>query len=178
MIIENEFDLSAAPDEVFALMLDVERVAPCLPGTEVLGKRDDGSYDGRMTIKLGPVKMTYGGLVSITQSDAAQKTASMLAKGTEARGQGTAEATLKMQVREAATGSHISVSTDMLVTGRVAQMGHGIMKDVADRMIKQMATNMDTLLAGGPVEHQGAVSAGSVLGGLIAARAKRVLGND
>lgn len=178
MIIENEFDVAAAPAEVYALMLDVQRVGPCLSGTEVLGKREDGSYDGQMTVKLGPVKMTYRGTVAIIEHDAAARSAKLLAKGAEARGQGTAQATLSMSVTELEGGrSHVTVSTDMLVTGRVAQMGHGIMKDVAGRMILQMAANMEQVLTGsGEVEHADAVSAGSVIGGVIGSRVRRAFG--
>ena len=178
MIIENEFDVAATPADVYALMLDVERVGPCLSGTEVLGRREDGSYDGQMTVKLGPVKMTYRGTVSITEHDDDARSAKMLAKGAEARGQGTAQAVLSMAVSELEGGrSHVTVSTDMLVTGRVAQMGHGIMKDVAGRMIAQMAANMERVLTGsGEVEHADSLSAASVIGGVIGSRVKRTFG--
>jgi len=149
MLIENEFQVDAAPDVVYALMVDVERVATCLPGTEVLGQRDDGSYDGRMKLKLGPMKMQYGGTVEITEQDPSARKAVMLASGTEAKGQGSAQGTLRMAVTEADGGtSAVSVSTELKVTGRVAQMGHGIMKDVSTRMIGEMAQNMERLLAG------------------------------
>lgn len=178
MIIENEFDVAADPSEVYSLMLDVERVGPCLSGTEVLGRREDGSYDGQMTVKLGPVKMTYRGTVAIVEHDDATRSAKMLAKGAEARGQGTAQATLSMAVasREGG-GSHVTVSTDMLVTGRVAQMGHGIMKDVATRMISQMAANMEKVLNGsGEVDHADVVNAGAVISGVIGSRVRRAFG--
>ena len=140
MIIENEFDVAATPDEVYKLMLDPERVGTCITGAQVTGRREDGSYDANVTVKLGPVKMTYRGTIAIVESDAAARTATMLAKGAEERGQGTAQATLHMAVTEReGGGSHVKVSADMLVTGRVAQMGRGVMQDVARRMIGQMA---------------------------------------
>ncbi len=149
MLIENEFNVDAAPDVVYALMVDVERVATCLPGTEVLGRRDDGAYDGRMKMKLGPMKMQYAGTVAITDQDPAARTAVMLASGTEAKGQGSAQGTLRMAVTERDGGSSaVAVSTELKITGRVAQMGHGIMKDVSTRMIGEMAQNMERLLAG------------------------------
>ena len=150
MLIENEFDVAASPAEVYTLMLDPERVATCITGAEVTGKRDDGSYDAQVTVKLGPVKMNYKGTIAIIDSDAEARTASMLAKGSETRGQGTAQATLNMAVTDgAAGGSHVKVAADMLITGRVAQMGRGVMQDVARRMIGQMAQNMEALLTGG-----------------------------
>jgi carbon monoxide dehydrogenase subunit G len=175
VIIENEFDVSATPAEVYALMTDPERVATCITGAEVTGRRDDGSYDAIVTVKLGPVKMKYRGTMAIVESDPEARTASMLAKGAEERGQGTAQATLKMAVKERDGGSHVNVAADMLVTGRVAQMGRGVMQDVAKRMIDQMAENMEALLSGGAQVQQGdAVSAGSVLGSVVADRAKRI----
>ncbi len=178
MLIENEFDVAATPAEVYALMLDPERVATCIQGAEVTGKNDDGSYDAQVTVKLGPVKMTYKGTIAIIESDAEARTASMLAKGSEARGQGTAQATLNMAVTEREGGSHVNVAADMLITGRVAQMGRGVMQDVARRMIGQMSQNMESLLAGGeqPTGDE-AVSAGSLLGSVVADRAKRIFGS-
>ena len=178
MLIENEFDVAAQPAQVYELMLDPERVATCMPGAEVTGKNDDGSYNAQATVKLGPVKMTYKGTVSIVESDPAARTASMLAKGSETRGQGTAQATLHMAVAEHEGGSHVTVAADMLITGRVAQMGRGVMQDVARRMIGQMAQNMEALLAGGEQPAAGdSVSAGSLLGSVVADRAKRLFGS-
>ena len=165
MIIENEFDVGATPAEVYALMLDPERVATCIMGAEVTGRRDDGSYDATTTVKLGPVKMKYRGTIAIVESDPVARTASMLAKGAEERGQGTAQATLNMAVSEREGGSHVTVSADMLVTGRVAQMGRGVMQDVAKRMIDQMAQEhggvADRRRAGRPGRRRpGGISAG------------------
>ena len=179
MIIENEFDVAATPAEVYELMLDPERVGTCITGAEVTGRRADGSYDAEVTVKLGPVKMTYRGTITIVESDPAARTATMLAKGAEERGQGTAQATLHMSVAEReGGGSHVKVSADMLVTGRVAQMGRGVMQDVARRMIGQMAQNMEALLTGGtPAGSKDALSAGSLLGSVVADRTKRLFGS-
>ena len=179
MLIENEFAVAATPDEVYALMLDPERVATCIAGAEVTGRNDDGSYGAQVTVKLGPVKMTYKGTIAIVETDPAARTASMLAKGAEARGQGSAQAMLNMAVSEReGGGSHVTVAADMLVTGRVAQMGRGVMQDVARRMIGQMAQNMEALLTGGePPKSDAAVSAGSMLGSVVADRAKRIFGS-
>ena len=175
MIIDNEFDVAATPADVYAFMLDPERVATCIAGAEVTGRRDDGSYDANVTVKLGPVKMKYKGTIAIAESDPEARTATMLAKGAEERGQGTAQAKLNMAVSARDTGSHVTVSADMLITGRVAQMGRGVMQDVARRMIDQMAQNMEALLTSGePAGQDDAVSAGSLLGSVVADRAKRI----
>jgi carbon monoxide dehydrogenase subunit G len=148
MRIENVFDVDAPSSEVYALMLDPARVAPCIPGAEVVGRRDDGGYDAKVTVKVGPMKMSYAGVVAIVEHDDAAHTASMRARGTEERGQGNVDATMRMAVADRdGGGSHVDVSTEMQVTGRVAQMGQGIMQDVAVRMIGEMARNMEALLA-------------------------------
>src|SRR3954451_16846195 len=98
MLIENRFEVAAAPDEVYRQMLDVGRVAPCIPGAQVTGERDDGGYDAQVAIKLGPVSMSYRGLVSIAEQDDAARTATMRARGNEARGQGMAQATMRRAV--------------------------------------------------------------------------------
>jgi len=148
MRIENAFDVDAPPPEVYALMLDPARVAPCIPGAEVVGQREDGGYDAKVTVKVGPMTMSYAGVVAIVEHDDAARTASMRARGSEARGQGNVDATMRMAVAgRDGGGSHVGVSTEMQVTGRVAQMGQGIMQDVAVRMIGEMARNMERLLA-------------------------------
>lgn len=176
LVIENRFDVAAAPDEVYRLMLDVERIAPCIPGAEVTGRGEDGSYEARVTVKLGPVSMSYRGTVAIDSHDDAARTAALRAKATEARGQGTAQATMAMAVEATESGgSSVSVSTDMLVTGRVAQMGKGIMQDVATRMIGQMARNMEAVLDGNPATVIDAKPVGGVglAAGVLADRVRR-----
>jgi carbon monoxide dehydrogenase subunit G len=140
MLIENEFTVQAPADQVYQLMLDVERIAPCIPGTEVLGRREDGGYDAKVSMKMGPMSMGYKGSVSIAEQDDEARRAVLAAKGSEQRGQGNAQATMTMSVTDlGAEGSKVQVSSDILVTGRVAQMGRGIMQDVATRMMGAMA---------------------------------------
>jgi carbon monoxide dehydrogenase subunit G len=177
MIIENEFTVDAAPSDVYELMLDVERIAPCLPGAELTGRRDNGSFDGQMTVKLGPMRMTYKGAVEITEHEPDTRRAVMLAKGADARGQGTASASVEMTVTETAGGgAHVAVRTDLQITGRVAQMGQGIMRDVATHMVGQMAADMERLLRGEAPGHQPDLKAGSVVAGVISDRTGRLVG--
>ncbi len=178
MIIESAFTVAAAPDDVYRLMLDVEQVAPCIPGARVTGKREDGSYDAEVKVKLGPVSMSYKGTVAVDEHDDAERTAKLRAKANEARGQGTAQAVMSMRVVPGAGGgSDVSVSTDLLVSGRVAQMGQGIMQDVATRMIGEMARNMESMLTTGTApQASDSVKAGSVVGAVAADRVKRLFG--
>ena len=98
MIIQSAFTVAAPPDDVYRLMLDVEQVAPCIPGAQVTGRREDGAYDADVKVKLGPVSMTYRGTVAVEEHDDAERTARLRAKANEARGQGTAQAAMTMGV--------------------------------------------------------------------------------
>ena len=157
IVIENDFDVAATPDDTYALMTDVERVAPCIPGATITGKREDGAYDALVTMKMGPMSLTYKGVIEIVEQDDAAKTAVMRAKATEAKGQGTAQATLTMDISDAGDGkTNVKVGSDILVTGRVAQMGRGIMTDVAGKMVGEMAKAMEaTLVAGAEAKARG-----------------------
>lgn len=147
IVIENEFDVAADPADTYELMVDVERVAPCIPGASITGKRDDGGYDALVTMKMGPMSLNYKGIIEIIERDDANRTAVMRAKATEQRGQGTAQATLTMAISDGPDdASHVKVGSDILVTGRVAQMGRGIMTDVAGKMIGEMAKAMEATL--------------------------------
>ena len=150
MLIENEFTVQAPADEVYGLMLDVERVTPCIPGAEVLGSREDGGFDAKVSMKMGPMSMGYKGSVGVTEQDDAARRAVLSAKGAEQRGQGNAQAKMTMEVTDlGAEGSRVKVSSDIMITGRVAQMGRGIMQDVATRMMGEMARCMEATIAAG-----------------------------
>jgi carbon monoxide dehydrogenase subunit G len=146
MVISNEFTVAASPDETYELMTDVERVAPCIPGASIVGRRDDGSYDAKATVKFGPLALSYKGVAELTERDPVERTAVLRARGSEQKGQGTAQALLTMHVTPEGEGSHVEVTSDILVTGRVAQMGRGIMQDVTTRMIGEMAKALQATL--------------------------------
>lgn len=164
IVIENEFTVAASSDDTYALMTDVERVAPCIPGASITGRRDDGAYDALVTMKMGPMSLTYKGVIEIIERDDAARTAVMRAKATETKGQGSAQATLTMDITDAGGGlTTVKVGSDILVTGRVAQMGRGIMTDVAGKMIGEMAKAMEaTLVAGAEAKARGGAPPESV----------------
>jgi carbon monoxide dehydrogenase subunit G len=137
--LENEFTVPAGIDEAWAVLLDVERVAPCLPGAAVERAGDDGEYNGTMTVKIGPITARYKGSVRIQEADEANRRAVMRAQAKDARGQGTAAATITSTMEEAAEGTRVKVVTDMRVTGPAAQFGRGVMQDVSAKMMRQFA---------------------------------------
>ncbi len=148
MQFSNEFTTPAAPDEVFTTLMDVRGVAGCLPGASIGADTGDGGLEATVAVKVGPIRMSYGGTVHVIERDDAARTASMRVRAREQRGQGTAEATLGLAVAEDdGGGSRATVTTDLMVTGRVAQMGAGIMQDVASSMVDDFAACLSARLA-------------------------------
>src|SRR3954449_5531162 len=155
MQLENEFTVPAPIDEAWAVLLDVERVAPCLPGAAVEpGSGDDGEYNGTMTVKIGPITARYKGTVKVQESDEAARRAVMRAQAKDARGQGTASATITSTMEPAGEGTKVSVVTDMRVTGPAAQFGRGVMQDVSAKLMTRFADCLAEQLSGGTAESE------------------------
>src|SRR3954471_9363111 len=140
MKLENEFTVPASIDQAWAVLLDVPRVAPCLPGATVEpGQGEEGEYKGQMKIKIGPITASYKGTVKIQEADEAAHMVAMRAQAKDARGQGTASATITSTMQEVADGTKITVVTDMRVTGPAAQFGRGVMQDVSAKLMGRFA---------------------------------------
>src|SRR3954454_16247887 len=139
MKLENEFTVPAPLEQAWAVLLDVERVAPCLPGASVEPSGDEGDYAGTMTIKIGPITSRYKGTVKIERADEAARVAVMRAQAKDARGQGTASATITSSMQEVPDGTRVKVETDMRITGPAAQFGRGVMQDVSAKLMRQFA---------------------------------------
>jgi carbon monoxide dehydrogenase subunit G len=146
----NEFTAPAPADEVYAAMLDVRSVATCMPGATIGEKNEDGSLNATVAVRVGPIRMTYGGTVRVEDADQATRTAKMRVVAREQRGQGGAEANVTLSVAEGDGGSHATMVTDLSVTGRVAQMGAGVMQEVANSMVSKFADCLSSRLASGP----------------------------
>lgn len=147
MQIANDFSISLPPDEAYGLLLDLDRVAPCMPGAELGDELPDGSRAVKVKVKLGPMRFTYEGAVRIAERDAADRRALLVGTAKEARGQGTAEARVTMSVAGGADGSTVSTSADVDLTGRAAQMGHGVVAAVSAQLLKQMSSNLEASIA-------------------------------
>ena len=146
MKIDNRFALALPIDEAWPLLSDLGRVAPLMPGVEV-DEIDDEGVHARMRVKVGPVTVSYKMLVVTESLDEATHTAILKASGREVRGQGTVGATVTAVLDPADGETVVSLSTDLQVTGRVAQFGGGVMKEVADRLLGQFAQNLEQELA-------------------------------
>jgi carbon monoxide dehydrogenase subunit G len=158
MKFENTFAVAAPIAEVWETLMDVERVAPCMPGAEVLERVGDDSYKVAVKVKLGPMTMQYRGQVEIVERDDQSRQATMRAKAKEARGQGTADAHVRMALAEEQEGTLATISTELQMSGKAAAMGQGVIGDVAARLVEMFAANLAEMLAGEPAPRAGAPS--------------------
>ena len=139
MKLENRFTVPVARDEAWKVLLDVERVAPCMPGAS-LTSRDGDSFTGQVKVKLGPINLTYSGKAAFVQLDEAGGVAVIEASGKETRGTGTARATITCRlVDRGAASTDIEVDTDLAITGKPAQFGRGVLADVSAKLVDQFA---------------------------------------
>ena len=158
MKIDNEFTVGVAIQQAWEVMLDLERIAPCLPGASIQGSEGD-EYQGTMKVKIGPITANYKGTVKFEETDEENRRAVLNATGRDARGQGTASATIVSTLQEEGDSTRVKVETDMKLTGRAAQFGRGIAQDVATKMLTQFADCLEREISGGPEEGVAAASA-------------------
>jgi uncharacterized protein len=165
MKLEQAFDVKAPLDTVWATLIDVERVAPCLPGAEITGS-EDGVYHGNFQVKIGPTTAAYRGQLEMESLDEAAHVATMKARGQDKRGQGSANATIVSTLSETADGTHVEVDTDFTITGTLARFGRGgMMQDIANRLLRDFATCLEARLAAGePATAAAAAPAGEPSG--------------
>ncbi|MGW0212132.1 SRPBCC family protein [Streptomyces sp. NPDC003233] len=142
MELHHEFTVPVPVDDAWHALLDIERVAPCLPGA-VVEDYDGKTVTGSVKVKVGPVTMTYRGTAVFEEQDGAAHRMVLVASGRETRGQGTARATVTGTLTERdGGGTAVSVRTDLTVTGRPAQFGRGVLAEVGDRLVGQFATRL------------------------------------
>ncbi len=148
MKIQNEIEISAPPDELFDLLSDPERVAPCMPGASLEGK-DDDSYEGTVKLKVGPITASYQGTLHFVELDRENRRAVMRASGQETSGQGNAEATITASVSGSDSQSVLTMETDMEVRGKAAQFGRGALGNVSQKILQQFARNLESQVLSG-----------------------------
>jgi uncharacterized protein len=158
MRFENHFDVDSPIDSVWDAVLDVERVAPTVPGAQVLERTGDDSYQVAIKVRVGPMSMTYRGQVEIAERDDEAHRAVMKARAKEARGQGTADADVTMQLRGENGRTSATVTTEVELSGKAATMGQGVLRDVAGRLVETFAKNLATMLEEGEETGAGAPS--------------------
>ncbi|HBK38867.1 MAG: SRPBCC family protein [Candidatus Nanopelagicales bacterium] len=148
MDLENSFTVSAGVDTAWETLLDVEAIAPCMPGATLESVAGD-EFTGNVKVKLGPVSMVYGGEACFISKDYAAHTAVIVGTGKESRGTGTAKANVTIKlVAESSSQTRVDVATELTITGKAAQFGRGVMQDVAGRLVTQFAGNLEQVIAG------------------------------
>jgi uncharacterized protein len=141
---DNSFDVPLRPAEAWPLLMDIRRIAPCMPGAEVTEVVDDTTYKGRIAVRLGPVALAFAGVIKLEALDGVNHTARVKAQGSDAKGRGAANATASFRLEPAGSGSKVLVHTDLALSGAVAQYGRGvgIIQATAAQIMSQFAANL------------------------------------
>jgi carbon monoxide dehydrogenase subunit G len=147
MELDHSFTVPVGIDEAWSVLLDIERVAPCMPGA-ALDTVDGDDFTGSVKVKLGPISLTYKGKAAFVEKDATAHRAVIDARGRDARGNGTAAAKVTATLREDAGSTAVDVHTDLNITGKPAQFGRGVMTDVGNKLIGQFSDNLAAELSG------------------------------
>lgn len=144
MQFENSFDVPLPPAEAWKVLLDVPRIAPCLPGAELTETLGPDKYKGRAGVKIGPVNLFFAGEAEIVERDNAAHKAKLKGRGNDTKGRGQASAVVDFALVPAGTGTRVNVVTDLNMTGMVAQYGRasGLMKEIAGAILTQFADNL------------------------------------
>lgn len=149
MEFDNSFDVPLAPDQAWAMLMDIPRIAPCMPGAELTEVVDARNYKGKISVRLGPVALAFAGRVEIDAIDEANRSAKVKAQGSDAKGRGAANATASFRIEPAGAGSKVLIHTDLMLSGAVAQYGRGVgmIQATAAQIIGQFAGNLRAQLA-------------------------------
>jgi|SRR6516162_7921522 len=158
MEFDNSFEVPLPPAEAWKVLLDVERIAPCMPGAELTEVLSANTYKGKINVRLGPVALTFAGIVKIEDVDESKHSARVSAQGTDAKGRGGAQAASVFRLEPAGSGSKVLVHTSLNLSGQVAQYGRGvgIIQATAAQLINQFANCLKQKLLQG---HEGATLA-------------------
>jgi carbon monoxide dehydrogenase subunit G len=144
MEFDNSFDLPLPPDQAWKTLMDIERIAPCMPGAELTEIVDDKTFKGKVSVRLGPVALTFQGTATFEDIDDAAHKATVKAQGADAKGRGGANANVGFHLEPSDAGSSVKIHTDLQLSGSVAQYGRGagMIQDLASQIIGQFADNL------------------------------------
>lgn len=172
--LDNTFTVPVPPEQAWDVLLDVERIAPCMPGASVTSVEGD-EIAGQVKVKLGPLSLSYKGTAKFTEKDSASHTIAIEAAGKETRGAGTASATVHASLKPDDTEGQttVSIHTSLNVTGRPAQFGRSLLPEVSGKLIDQFAANLAALIdsTGHPAEAAQAQEAAAAAGDAASATA-------
>jgi carbon monoxide dehydrogenase subunit G len=146
--IQDEFEVQAPIDRVWAYLLDVQKIAPCAPGAELTEVVDDHTWKGKVNVKVGPVAMSFAGTVVMQQRDDQAHVVVLKAEGREQRGKGAASALVQSRLEAVDGGTKVSIDTDLTISGAVAQYGRGMVGDISQRLTKEFADCLQAKITG------------------------------
>jgi hypothetical protein len=149
MEIKDSFRVSTPVEDTWKVLLDIERIAPCLPGAQLQEVEGD-EYRGVVKVKVGPITAQYKGAARLAEVDEAARRLVIDAAGRDTRGQGNAKATIAVQMAGDADGTQVDVVTDLSITGKVAQFGRGVLADVSAKLMRQFVENLERDVLGAP----------------------------
>jgi carbon monoxide dehydrogenase subunit G len=155
----NEFTVAVPLERAWETLLDIERVAGFLPGAKIEPTSEEGVFRGTMRVKVGPMVVNYEGTARLVHTDDAEHVADLAVQANDAKGQGSASATIRNRLVATDAGTRVIAETDLSITGRQAQFGRGIMQDVAGRMLDDFAKRFEAYLLGGDEEAPAAAAA-------------------
>jgi uncharacterized protein len=147
MKLEHDFRVGVPVAEAWSTLLDIERIAPCMPGAQ-LQEIDGDEYRGIVKVKVGPITAQYKGVARLTEADEGSGRLVIAAEGRDTRGQGNASATISALLTADGDGTRVAVETDLNVTGKVAQFGRGVMADVSSKLLGQFVDCLSTNILG------------------------------
>ena len=150
MKLDNEFTVGVPIEQAWAVLTDLELIAPCMPGAQLTGVTD-GVYTGKVKIKVGPVTAEYAGTAQFSVKDETGYRAVIDARGRDSRGNGNATAVISAQLQPAGASTVVTVSTDLTIAGRIAQFGSGMIKEVSAKLLGQFVTCLEGKLSAGAV---------------------------
>lgn len=142
MRIEDQFRVNVPIERAWAVLLDVERIAPCLPGAQ-LQEIEGDEFRGVVKVKVGPITAAYQGTAKLDAVDEAARTIRIRGVGRDTRGAGNATAIINVGMHEVAGGTEVSIDTDLAITGKVAQFGRGVLADVSAKILAQFVENLE-----------------------------------
>lgn len=165
MEIKNSFEIPLPPDDAWTVLMDIPRIAPCMPGAELTGETPDGGYEGKVSVKLGPVALSFKGVAHFIERDAAAKRAQLKGQGADQKGRGGASGLVTFQLSPNGAGTRADITTEVTLSGPVAQYGRGagVIQGVATQLCNQFAENLRASIgAPAPAASPGGLAAGAV----------------
>lgn len=160
MNIEDEFRVEVPIEEAWRVLLDIERIAPCLPGAQ-LQEIEGDTYRGVVKVKVGPITAQYRGSATLESVDEETHTAVIVASGRDTRGAGHASATVHLSLAADGGATKVTVSTELAITGKVAQFGRGVLVDVSAKLLGQFVENLERDVLSSPADSEATASAPS-----------------